>query len=186
MLARENPFRVQRTDGVRYRLAGGLEALLERFAALRRRAAVVGPHGSGKTSLLAALVPRLERGGLQVAALRLHRGDRRLGAGGEAWLRRSAPAVVLVLDGWEQLAGGERRRVLRESCGAAGLLLASHRPTPLPTLHLCRPGAELLADLVAELHAGCGCALPPPGELWARHRGNLRLALRELYDLHAG
>ena len=88
---------MQRVDALSYRLAGGVGALADRFDALGRRAAIVGPHGSGKTSLLAALVPALATRGLQARELRLHRGDRRLGPAGERWLADAAPGVVLVL-----------------------------------------------------------------------------------------
>lgn len=185
-LARDNPFRMRRLEALDYRLAGGLDALLDRFAALDHRAAIVGPHGSGKTSLLAALESRLAARGLRWAGLRLQRGERWLGLAGEQWLRRAAPGVVLVLDGSDELHAAERWRVLRRSRAASGLLLASHRRTALPTLHHCRPDAPLLAELIAELHAGCGCSLPPAEQLFVRHAGNLREALRELYDLHAG
>jgi hypothetical protein len=144
----------------------------------------VGPHGSGKTSLLAALEPALRARGLEPVGLRLRRGDRRLGVAGERWLAAAGPGAVLVLDGSDELGPVDRLRVLRRSRAATGLLVATHRRGVLPVLHRCRPAPDLLGELMAELDAGCGCALPPPGELFARHGGNLRLALRELYDLH--
>jgi hypothetical protein len=176
---------VQRVDALRYRLAGGPEALADRFDSLGRRAAIVGPHGSGKTSLLAALAPVLAVRGLATRGLRLHRGERRLGPAGERWLAGAAPGVVMVLDGSDELGLAAWLRVLARSRAAAGLLVATHRRGLLPVLHRCRPGPALLGELMADLDAGCRCALPAPGELFARHGGNLRLALRELYDLHA-
>jgi hypothetical protein len=148
---------------------------------------VVGPHGSGKTTLLEALGRELASRGLEPVALRLARGDRRLldaGPAGQRWLAAAAPGAVLVLDGSDELSAAEWLRVLWRSRAAAGLLVATHRRGVLPVLHRCRPEPALLGELMAELDAGCGCALPPPGELFARHGGNLRLALRELYDLH--
>jgi hypothetical protein len=187
--ARENPFRVQRVDALRYRLDGGAGALLDRFEALGRRAAVVGPHGSGKTSLLEHLRPRLAERGLRTVSLRFRRGERaeageagQLGAGaGTDGIDRT----VFLLDGIDVLAALARWRLLRASRAAAGVLVAAHRDVGLPVVHRCAPGPELLADLVAELHSGCGCVLPPLAALFARHGGNLRTALRELYDLHA-
>ena len=176
---------MQRTDALRYRLAGGLEALADRFDALGRRASVVGPHGAGKTTLLEALAPRLAARGLAPRPLRLHRGERRLGAAGERWLAAAAPGVVLMLDGADELGLAAWPRVLARSRRAGGLLIATHRRGLLPVLHRCRPGHALLGELMGELDAGCGCRLPAPGELFARHRGNRRLALRELYDRHS-
>jgi hypothetical protein len=67
---------------------------------------------------------------------------------------------------------------------AAGLIVTSHLPGLLPTLHECRTTPELLAAIVGEL-GGEEAALAAPG-LFGRHRGNLRDALRELYDEAAG
>jgi hypothetical protein len=186
LAARDNPFRAQRLEALDYRLPGGVEELLDRFDALGRRAAIIGGHGSGKTALLAAVVPRLVARGLEVAALRLRRGERRLGPTGERWLGRAAPGVVMLLDGSDELGVRDWSRVLLGSRRASGLLVATHRRSLLPTLYRCRPSAVLLGELMHDLHRGCACTLPPADELLARHAGNLREALRELYDLHAG
>ena len=71
------------------------------------------------------------------------------------------------------------------SCrAAAGLIVTSHQPGLLPTLHEHSTTPELLAEIVTELG---GEADPEEiAELFARHGGDLRLALRELYDRSAG
>ncbi len=67
MLARDNPFAVQRVLTIRYRfLDGSWGDLLERLAALGFRAALVGPHGHGKTTLLEDLGARLDGRGFRV------------------------------------------------------------------------------------------------------------------------
>ena len=72
MRARDNPFRTDRVLSVRYRLAEGtLCGLLDRFEAMGRRAAIVGPKGHGKTTLLEDLAPRLRDRGFAVRELRL-------------------------------------------------------------------------------------------------------------------
>jgi hypothetical protein len=65
---------------------------------------------------------------------------------------------------------------------AGGLVITSHRPGLLATLFECETTPELLAGIVREL-AGDGV---DAGELHARHAGNVRNALRELYDRWAG
>jgi hypothetical protein len=65
---------------------------------------------------------------------------------------------------------------------AGGLVITSHRPGLLPTLFECTTSPELLAEIVGELS---GADLEA-GELYERHRGNVRDALRELYDRWAG
>lgn len=188
MRARDNPFAVPRLHAVSYRLSGVTwEELLERLAARRFRAALVGPHGRGKTTLLEELAQRLTERGLRTRTATLHEGDRRLSAAQRAALFRDlTPADVLFLDGAEQLGRLAWLEVRMRSRAAGGLVITSHHPGLLPTLHECRTTPELLAGIVEDL-AGVEEAqhLPAAGELLARHGGNVRDALRELYDLCA-
>ncbi|MEA2604777.1 MAG: hypothetical protein QOF89_5769 [Acidobacteriota bacterium] len=188
MRARDNPFAVQRLHGIPYRFMGtSWEELLERLGALRFRAAVVGPHGRGKTTLLEELAQRLAERELRTRTVTLHEGDRRLSATQRGVLFRSlTPRDVLFVDGAEQLGRFAWLEVRTRSRAAGGLVITSHRPGLLPTLLECRTTPELLAGIVAEL-AGPEESqhLPAAGELLARHGGNVRDALRELYDLCA-
>jgi len=182
MRARDNPFAVQRVLAVRYRLAGVTwEELLERLAALRFRAAIVGPHGHGKTTLLEDLGERLGEQGFRIRTATLHEGESRLGPRRSAALFRDPhPRDLLLVDGAEQLDRLAWWHLRQRSRSAAGLIVTLHSPGLLPTLHECRTTPELLAAIAGEL-GGEGAADTVPG-LFARHRGNLRDALRELYD----
>lgn len=193
MRACDNPFRVQRLGQLGYRLEGtSWEALMARLVALDSRAALVGPEGHGKSTLLVELARRLvvERG-FRVRAATLRRGERRLPATERAYLLEGVGASdLLLVDGAQELSPREWSRLFTASRGAGGLLITSHRPGLLPTLHECRTSPELLDDLMAELR-GSGTdgaawpALPSPRELFASHRGNLREALLAAYDLCA-
>jgi hypothetical protein len=186
MRARDNPFAVDRVLAIRYRLSGVTwEELLARLSALRFRAAVVGPHGHGKTTLLEDLGERLVEQGFRIRTATFHEGERRLGAQRESALFRDpGPRDLLLVDGAEQLDRLAWWRLRRRGRAAAGLIVTSHRPGLLPTLHECRTTPELLAAIAGEL--GGEEALPAAAPLFARHRGNLRDALRELYDAYAG
>jgi len=184
--ARDNPLTVQRIATIRYRLAGiTWEELLERLAALDYRAALVGPHGHGKTTLLEDLAPHLEARGLRVRRATLHAGDRRLSAAQEkAVFEDVSPRDILLLDGAEQLGRLAWLGLRRRSRAAGGLVVTSHRAGLLPTLHECRTTTDLLAAILSDLLGQVGPLLPPE-DLFRRHGGNLRDALRELYDLLA-
>ncbi|HEX3527823.1 MAG TPA: hypothetical protein VH988_12230 [Thermoanaerobaculia bacterium] len=189
MRARDNPFAAQRLAAIPYRLSGPTwEELLDRLAALRCRAALVGPHGRGKTTLLEELARRLEGRGLRTRLVTLHEGDRRLSAAQRGTLFRGLTARdVLLVDGAEQLGRLAWLEVRTRSRAAGGLVITSHRPGLLPTLHECRTTPELLAGIVADLVGGEEAGrLPSAEELHVRHGGNVRDALRELYDLCAG
>jgi hypothetical protein len=192
MRARDNPFAVQRVLAVRSRLARVTwEELLDRLAAFGFRAALVGPHGHGKTTLLEDLAPRLEDRGFRLRSATLRAGDRRLTAAQEeALFADLAGRDLLLVDGAEQLGRLSWLRLRRKSRAAGGLVITSHRAGLLPTLHECRTTPELLAGIVRDLlgsELGSEAEGMSPGseELWLRHRGNVRDALRELYDVWA-
>ena len=182
--ARDNPFAVQRVLEIRYRLPAGLtwEDLLARLASLSWRAAIVGRHGHGKTTLLEDLAPRLEGRGFRVRTISLREAHPRLGQENRALIRSLEPEDILLLDGAEQLGRLSWRLVRLLTRRAGGLVVTSHRPGLLPTLVECETSPELLAAIVGEL-AGADIEV---GELYSRHRGNVRDALRELYDRWAG
>jgi hypothetical protein len=175
--ARDNPFASHRVEKLRYRLPEGLtwDRLLERLAALRFRAALVGPHGRGKTTLLEDLAPRLTAKGFRVRIVTLRQEERRVD-----WkrLRGLGPDDILFLDGAELLGRLDWLRVRLLCRRARGLIVTSHRPGLLPTLLECGTTPELLAGLVREL---TGEELET-AELFARHGGNVRMAFWEMYD----
>jgi hypothetical protein len=184
--ARDNPFAVQRAGALAYRLAGfDRAALLARFRDLGCRAALVGPPGHGKTTLLDELTCRLAAEGWRPRRVVLRQGERRLTAGDQALLFAGVGATdLLVVDGAQELSALAWRQLRRASVAAGGLLVTSHHEGLLPTLHLCATTPELLAELMAELAPDLE-GLPTAGELFARHRGDLRAALFEAYDLCA-
>jgi hypothetical protein len=182
--ARDNPFAVERVHRVRYRLEeSAWEGLLDSLAALGYRAAIVGPHGHGKTTLLEDLAPRLEARGFRIRAATFRAGERRLGAARKI-LRDLTSQDVLLIDGAEQLGRLAWLQLHLRSRAAGGLVITSHRPGLLPTLHECRTSPELLAGIVSEL-LGNEAERHDLDGLFHRHGGNLRGALRELYDVYA-
>ena len=146
MRAADNPFTVQKVRRIRYRLSDQTwEGLLERLAALRYRAAIVGPHGRGKTTLLEDLAPHLEARGFRIRSVMLHTGNRLLSRNQtEILFRDLKPGDLLCVDGAEQLRRASWLTLMARSRGAGGLLITSHRPGLLPTLVECatsfRPG----------------------------------------------
>jgi nucleoside-triphosphatase THEP1 len=183
--ARENPFRSECVLRIRYRPEGWTwPELLDRLAALRWRAALVGPHGSGKTTLLEDLEPHLRRRGFE--PVRLRRDDREPRFT-RAQLRALSAALtarhVVLLDGAELLGGLAWRKFVWRTRRAGGLVVTLHRPGRLPTLVECRSSATRLREIVRELTGEVeSFPVEAAAELLARHAGNLREALRELYD----
>jgi hypothetical protein len=191
MKARNNPFRVERQHALRYRFAeGDWPALLSRLKNSGYRGAVVGPHGAGKTTLLEELAARLRESGLAAPRLRLTDDDapqapHRVATWRASWPSDATRQIVLILDGAEQLSAAAWEQLLRSLPEDWGLVISTHEPGRLPTLWSCQTSPELLSDLVREL--GGEEAHWPEGlkGLYARHQGNIRDCLRELYDRHA-
>lgn len=188
MRARDNPFRSDRVLQVRYRLRSGTwDDLLSRFESLGRRAALVGPQGSGKTTLLEDLAPRFRARGWVVRELRLDTESPSLEPDVlDAFVASLTPRDVILFDGAEQLGWLAWRAFERRCRTAGGLLITGHRPGRLPTLLETSTSADLLAGLVDQIlgeEAAEARALAP--QLFRKHGGNLREALRELYDCYS-
>ena len=150
------------------------------------RGAIIGPHGSGKSTLVAALVAELRAKGRRPLPYTFHDGVARL-PGLTPRALGLDPAVVLIIDGYEQLSPWQKFRV-RRSCRQAGcgLVVTAHSPTGLPELYRTNVTPKLAERVFADL-TDAQPALATVSDLRAclaaRH-ANLREALFDLYDLH--
>ena len=189
MNARENPFRTSRVLQVRYRpLDGTWDGLMARLAGLDYRAAIVGHEGSGKTTLLEDLAPRLAALGFSVRRAFLNGGSRAPEPPlDRAFFADLGGTDVILIDGADLMGGLAWMRLRRKARKAAGLVITSHRPGRLPTLVRCRTTPELLDDIIGEmLGEETRPAASTARKLFDKHEGNLRDALRDLYDMCAG
>ena len=188
MRARDNPFAVHRVLQLRYRLTEeGWSRLLSRLESLRYRGAIVGREGRGKTTLLEDLAPRLESLRFRVRLGRVERGRRPFGDADWRLSRGLTQRDVVLLDSADELRLDSWLRWRWRTRRAGGLIVTSRRAGLLPTAWRGETTPALLEEMMLAL-AGVELSrsLPSPEALFARHRGNLRTALRELYDRCAG
>jgi hypothetical protein len=184
-----NPFatRWTRPGAIPFQFPVGisLENVLRQFEANGLCGAIVGPHGTGKSTLVSRFIAAYEASGRGVTHIRLHDGQRRLPRS-NADVNRLEPGAVLVIDGYEQLGWWHRRRV-RALCRRRriGLLVTAHRSCGLPVIY--RTGGNLTT--VRWLIDSC---LPPHEDkitaldienAFLRHGGNVREVFFELYDV---
>src|SRR6476469_9808642 len=81
------------------------EAIVERLKANKWWGQIIGAHGSGKSTLVAMLIPLLEATGRQVVSLKIRPGER-----GRPAIDKSSlsPTTQLIVDGYEQLSWWSR------------------------------------------------------------------------------
>lgn len=153
------------------------------FSGIREHgsASIEGPHGTGKTTLLAAITQAARVAGSQVESIRLRCGRDALAA--MRGMLLAEPRTLLCLDGWELL--GPLRWVARRVAWWRGirLIVTAHGSAGFPFVIQTSATLPLLAAIVDRLpdHGG----LIDEGDLnesLARHPGNLREALLDLYD----
>ena len=187
MRPRDNPFATDRIEALSFRLPVGLtwEAFLDRCAAAKWRGAVVGPQGSGKTTLFEQLMPKVRERGFVPYLCRIRADSTMAEKQTLLTLVRSLRAPdLLLIDGAEQLTTREWLTVHSAAGAAAGCLITVHRTGRLPTLLETKTSPALLVELAAEL-AGDRLTNAEAALLFKRHSGNLRECLRTLYDKKA-
>ena len=162
-----------------------VELLLERLEENGWQGQILGGHGSGKSALLAHLIPAIHQTGRTTRLYVLHEGAGRLP---EPLPQPdpSAPPLVVLIDGYEQLSRWRRFR-LRRLCRQAqwGLVVSAHRSVGLPTLIRLRPDLELAQKIVSWLLREYPAVLTPEevASAYQACQGNLREMLFWLYDL---
>lgn len=187
---KSNPFstRFTRPGGIPYRFPPGMSAelLVERLSRNGWRGQILGSHGSGKSALVAALIPAIERAGRQVVLMELHDRQRRLP---KNWTQRAglSRSTAVIVDGCEQLAPWNRW-LLKWFCRrrGLGLLVTTHRSLGMPDL-LCTSVDLPLAQEIVESLLGDQKLLISPEDVKQRfevQQGNLREVLFDLYDLY--
>ena len=187
---RSNPFatRYTRPGALRFLFPPGqsLQTVIAGLSSANWTGQIIGPHGSGKSSLVAALLPELAREGRIVAHYVLGQGERRLpftAAEADRWNVQTQ----LVIDGFEQLSWWNRKR-LRMLCrrSASGLLLTAHQSQGLPTVFQTAPSLELAQSIVQELlgEGEQSITAEDIAQAYRQDPANLREMLFRLYDLY--
>ena len=186
--AKNNPFGAKRIQAIGY-LPQELSwrQIETRLNQLDDTAAIVGPHGSGKTALLRNLETRLSQCGVSTAMLFINLDIKLPWQTIRNTIESLPPKGVLFFAGanhlpflrFKQLQYLTRKRHV-------GLVITSHREGLLPTLTYCRPRLELLTELTERL-LGKNEAIEPLhlAALFESHNGNICDCLWQLYDEYA-
>ena len=163
---------------------------------------IVGPHGTGKSTLLQWLRRQIASRATPVVLISLQR-DPGQGPVVAPDVCRWKPGTQLLIDGYQQLVWWRRRRFqLQCRRRQIRLIVTTHRPLGLATLvrtHVTPALAQTIVDRVLALppsESGRGTGTIETGEFdlqrlrgsreiarrLARHRGDMRETLFSLYD----
>lgn len=187
-LPADNPFSASRIrpGAIPFLFPPGVsaESLVARLRLNGWWGAIVGPHGSGKSALLAALLPAMRSAGRLPILVELHDGQRALPLE-LGQISAIADQTLIVVDGYEQLSRRSRwglKRFCRQK--SLGLLVTSHRSAGLPELWRTETSPELACQVVAWLLGDRPWEVSHErvAEVFYRHGGNLREVLFEFYD----
>ena len=175
--ARENPLRMECLEAIAFRFqAGNWEQHLDRLHDLDFRAAIVGQHGRGKSTLLRELSCRLPNSHLLDLPHETSQHDAMI----DSALQAAGEGGVVLVDGIERVSWLQRTRLYRRT--SAGLVVTVHRRCRLPTWIHLKSSPELIRELVEELGLGADEILTASEHALAHHTGNVRDALRSMYD----
>ena len=196
--AAANPFATRFTSPgkIPYFFAGQeeLATLVAKGDSVHWQAQIVGPHGSGKTTLAHRLSSELEdrfdrieflivRGSMDIQRC----GDSKLSQKASPKDRQSTPddKTIYVIDGIERLSWLQRKLIVADCRKRAmGLLVTTHRRLKnLPVLYKTSFDADRFEKILS--HLGSSQYADRYSKLANDHGADCREILFALYDLHA-
>jgi ABC-type transport system involved in cytochrome bd biosynthesis fused ATPase/permease subunit len=129
MTARANPFRAQCVDALKFQPQNAAwQEIMARLETLNFRAAIIGKHGRGKTTLLENLAPLLHARGRSTYRLQLNSSKRIFSACQWREISALGPRDVILLDGAEQLARWRWKVFQSKTRRAGGLMRVKSMP----------------------------------------------------------
>ncbi|HTN76816.1 MAG TPA: hypothetical protein VL096_16270, partial [Pirellulaceae bacterium] len=185
-----NPFatRFVRPGAIEFILPDGvtLDGLVDQLDLSDWRGQILGPHGTGKSTLLHTLQPVLIERRREILWITQNQGERSLAVTAEQAASWNAQTLVIV-DGYEQLSW-LAKRWLSATCqrSGAGLLVTSHTDVGLPTLFTTQASEALACEVVAQIlpDDAAEIAVEDVSRCYQQYAGNVRETLFALYDLY--
>lgn len=187
--ARNNPFSVQRTDAIPFDFAEtpfeDVQAFYRHAKQLDCRGAIIGKHGRGKTTLLCDLHSFLCQNRIESELVFLPREKVLQSDAITNTIKRGASGAIILIDGMERLPLFVRQKLLSDSKSFRGFIATTHRISRLRSLIRCRTSQRTVASVLDSLDLNNPEITTTSRLLFAKHRGNIRFVLRDLYDQFA-
>jgi len=188
MNSRTNPFASRHVESLAYHCIDlPWEEIIRRLKELNYRAVIIGPEGSGKTTLLETIGDRLCQDGFKTVYIRFDEENKRLKRDIFGHIpKKLITAHAFLVDGIEQLSWLDWKQFCLYTKNTGAVIITSHTIAKMPTLLNTSTSPELLYDLVLKLVGEKHMiSRQEISRLFDSHHGNIRLALRELYDIWA-
>ena len=183
-----NPFatRFTRPGEIPFQLRGheNLNSIIDSFRDHRFVSQIVGPHGSGKTTLTQTLEPLLRETFYSVRRVTVRDAKRIQSDETEIPNRLDSINRLMIVDGFERLPWLHRRLLLKNArCPQTGLLITTHRRIAgVPILYEVQPTLETLQRLSHELAPGVIIEKNFLATVFETNEGNIRESLMTLYN----
>ncbi len=186
----DNPFSVSRQHELKYQFPKGdnWNLFMARLEQKGWKGALVGKKGTGKTTLLLEIREKLLERGFGVKNLFLNCEKRKFNRDELKLITQSTSENDIILfDGSEQMAWWHWYYFLWKVRKAKGLILTTHKPSKLPTILNTSTHFECYKAMVQQLiekHPDLQYLTTSERlhHLFEKYNGNMRLALRALYD----
>ena len=180
----DNPVNIERVTTLPFMLVKfDWDYHFESLAQLNFRAAIVGPMGSGKTTLMNELTNQLNERKYKTHQLFLPHESNHHREMIKCAIRESLSNHKIVLvDGIERISMLQRHHLYRKTKQSAGLIINVHKPCRLPTWYRCSTSPDLMCKLLTRLGLDQPSIQTAGQVAFSKHNGNIRLALRDLYD----
>jgi len=198
MNSRNNPFASRHVESLAFQYPDiSLEEIMTRLKELNYRAAIIGPEGSGKTTLIETIGEKLRQDGFKTVYVRFDEENKKIKR--DFFNRNPKNRITghaFLVDGAEQLSWLDWKRFCLQTKNAKAVIITSHAETRMmrrmmrpmmrmmPALLNTTTSPELLYDLVLKLVGKKDMVSRQEiSRLFESHHGNIRLAMRELYDI---
>ena len=187
LAARKNPLCVELVTRIRYRFATrDWDWQLARLKQLNFRAAIIGPQGSGKTTLLYELLDHLRGSGVPCHHVFIPPNHRDHPPLLDEAIEKSRADSILLIDGMERLGIRQRQGLMNLTRQGQGLVVNLHRarrfPPRLPTWIRTTTSPNLMSQILKDLDLDSPEIQVAGAAAFAKSKGNIREALRDLYD----
>ena len=187
--AKDNPFNVQRTDAIHFDFREthfeNIEAFAKHIEMFNFRGAILGGHGRGKTTLLCDLNSFFCKQGVDCELVFLPRETDLQKEAFQNLIRRAQGGAIIMIDGIERLSFLQRQQLITRSRAFTGFIATTHYFGRLRTLIRCRTSQGTLTAVLDALELNRPKIVSSATALLPKHKGNMRLVLRDLYDQYA-